>query len=269
MITVCNWATNIRFLRKTQELNQEEFAEKLGISRSKLNAHENGQTVNPTVEDLIRFSEYFGLSIDSLIKVNFSKLSTAKFKELEAGNDVYATGTKLRVLATTVDVHNNEQIEFVSQKARAGYLTGYGDPDFIQKLPVFSMPHLPKDRKFRMFPTVGDSMYPIPENAFVIGNFVEDWKSISSGTPCIIVMKDEGIVFKIVHNQIKQNKTLLLESLNKTYEPYEVNVAAIIEVWQFVNYITDTIPEAETNLEELAKNIREIKAEIEKIKAKK
>lgn len=250
-------------------MNQEEFSQKLDISRSKLNAHENGQTVNPTVEDLIRFSEYFGLSIDSLIKVNFSKLSPTKFKELEAGNDAYATGTKLRVLATTVDANNNEQIEFVSQKARAGYLSGYGDPEFIQKLPVFSLPHLPKDRKFRMFPTIGDSMFPIPENAYVIGNFIEDWKNISSGTPCIVVMKDDGIVFKIVHNRIKQNKTLLLESLNKIYEPYEVNVADIIEVWQFVNYISDTLPEAETSLEELAKYVREIKVEIGKIVAKK
>ncbi len=265
MNSICNWASNIRFLRKRTGKNQEDFAESLGISRSKLNAHENGQTINPTVEDLINFSDFFGLGIDTLIKINLGKLSGIKLKELEAGNDIYATGTKLRVLATTVDIKNNEQIEFVSQKVRAGYLAGYGDPEFIQNLPVFSMPHLPKDRKFRMFPIVGESMLPIHEGSLIIGNFVEDWNSIKDNTPCIVVTKDQGIVFKIVYNQIKQNKTLLLESLNKCYESFEVNIANVIEIWQFVNYVSDTMPEAETSFEELVKNVREIKEELGRI----
>jgi hypothetical protein len=131
------------------------------------------------------------------------------------------------------------------------------------------MPHLPKDRKFRMFATVGDSMYPVPEGAMVVGNFVEDWLGIKDRTACIVVTRDEGIVFKMVTSQVKKNKTLLLESLNSLYPPYEVSVGDVLEVWKFVNYISDSIPEAEVPLQEMSRSLQEIKAELRKMGAKK
>ena len=51
------WATNIKFLRHREGLSQEDLANELNISRSKLNAHENGPTINPTVDDLFFFSQ--------------------------------------------------------------------------------------------------------------------------------------------------------------------------------------------------------------------
>lgn len=263
------WASNIRSLRIRNNLSQEEMARELGISRSKLNAHENGQTVNPAVEDLFRFSEFFRLSIDTLLRTDISKLSENQLLEMQSLSNEYITGKKLKVLATTVDASNNEQIEFVSQKARAGYLAGFSDPEFISKLPVFHLPHLPKDKKFRMFPTSGDSMYPVPENALIIANFVEDWMSIKEETPCIVITRGEGIVFKLVRNQIKKNRTLLLESLNTAYAPYEINVGEILEIWQFVNYISNTIPAREIPLQDMARTLNEIKADIKKLSAKK
>ena len=266
---ICCWASNIKFLRNRKNLNQEELAAELNISRSKLNAHENGQTVNPPVEDLFRFSDYFRINIDALLRTDLQKLKEGQLAELQSASNEYITGKKLKVLATTVDADNNEHIEFVPHKARAGYLAGFSDPEFISRLPVFHLPHLPKDRKFRMFTTTGDSMYPIPENSLVIGNYVEDWTGIKDETPCIVITKDEGIVFKMVTNQIKKNRTLLLRSLNSVYEPYEINVADVLEVWQFVNYISDTIPPSEIPLQEMSRSLYEIKAELKKLTGKK
>lgn len=263
------WSSNLRLLRKRKNLSQDEMAFSLGISRSKLNAHENGQTINPTVEDLVNFSTYFKFSIDNLIKVDMQKLSETKLRELEAGNDIYTSGSQLRILATTINAHNKENIEFVSQKAKAGYLSGYSDPEYIGKLPVFTLPHLPSDRKFRMFPTTGDSMFPIPENSLIIGKYIEDWNGIKEGTPCIIITRDEGIVFKIVTNKIKKERTLLLSSLNSIYEPYEIEVNNILEIWEFVNYVSDNIPQAEIPMQELSKNMHEIKLELKKLMSKK
>ena len=262
------WASNIKFLRNREGLSQEDLGNELNISRSKLNAHENGQTVNPTVEDLFFFSQYFNLSIDAMLKVNLAKLSENELSELSGEGGNYVTGKKLRVLATTVDKEDREQIEFVPQKARAGYLAGFSDPEFISKLPVFNLPHLPRDKKFRMFPTMGDSMYPIPENSMVIGNYVEDWAGLKDETPCIVVTKEEGIVFKLVTSQIKKNKTLILKSLNSMYAPYEVHVSNVLEIWKFVNYISDTIPEQEIPLLEMARSLHEIKTELKKLAAK-
>jgi transcriptional regulator with XRE-family HTH domain len=263
------WSSNLRYLRKRKALSQDEMAFTLGISRSKLNAHENGQTINPTVEDLLNFSSYFKFSIDNLIKVDMTKLSETRLRELEAGNDIFTTGTQLRILATSVNAQNKENIEFVSQKAKSGYLSGYSDPEYINKLPVFNMPHLPQNRKFRMFPTTGDSMFPIPENALVIGKYVEDWNGIKDGTPCIIITSEDGIVFKIVTNKIKQDRKLLLSSLNSLYQPYEIAVENVVEIWEFVNYISDTIPQAEVPIQELSKNMHEFKMVLKKLMEKK
>ena len=259
------WATNIKFLRHREGLSQEDLANELNISRSKLNAHENGQTINPTVDDLFFFSQYFKLNVDVLLKVDLTRATESELSEYTGEGGNFVTGKKLRVLATAVDKDDKDQIEFVPQKARAGYLTGFSDPEFISKLPVFSMPHLPKDRKFRMFPTTGDSMYPIPENSMVIGNYVEDWTAIKDDTPCIVVTREEGIVFKLVSNQIKKNKTLILKSLNSQYSPYEVHVSNVLEIWRFVNYISEVIPEQEIPLQDMARSLHEIKAELKKL----
>src|SRR5215217_3350860 len=113
------WATNLKYLRNRRGMSQDELSAKLEITRVKLNSHENGMAKNPTAEDLVRFSAFFGFSIDNLLKVDLTKLSELQLKELEAGNDIYATGTKIRVLATTVDNDNNDNIELVPVKAKA------------------------------------------------------------------------------------------------------------------------------------------------------
>lgn len=253
------WASNIRHLRNRIKISQDELAGKLGITRSKLASHESGQTVNPPVEDLIQCAAFFKISIDHLIRTDLARMSEAKIREIEAGNDIYATGTQLRVLATTVDADNRENIEYVPQKAKAGYLAGYNDPEYISGLPVFHLPHLPSDRKYRMFPTSGDSMYPVPENAFVIGNYVEDWTGIRPRTACIIITKGQGIVFKMLTVRIPQQRAVLLESMNAVYEPYEVPVDEVLEVWQFVSYISNALPDPEMSLPEISRSLYEIK----------
>ena len=112
-------------------------------------------------------------------------------------------------------------------------------------------------------------MFPIPENSLVIGNYVDDWTSIKDETPCIVVTREEGIVFKLVSNQIRKNRTLLLRSLNSLYEPYEINVADVLEIWQFVNYLSDTIPQGDISLQEMSRSLHEIRTELKKLAERK
>ena len=60
------------------------------------------------------------------------------------------------------------------------------------------------------------------------------------GQGYVIVTKDDGIVFKRVYNRIKDNKTLLLVSLNPAYQPYEVHIK---EVWKFALKFSDQMIE--------------------------
>ena len=265
-ITAMYFNTNIRILRTRRDRTQDLVAGELGVSRSTLNSYENGSIKNPTLDALLSFSKYFKISIDTLVKVDMSKLSQFQLAELESGHDVYVTGSRLRVLATTVDSHNKENIEVVPLKAKAGYKNGYADPDFIKKLPTFQLPILFNDRKYRMFQISGDSMLPIPDKSWVIGEYLENWYDVKDGQAYVILTQDEGIVFKIAYNQIKKSKNLMLKSLNSIYESFEINVNEIKEVWKFCNYMSNEIPENHSGKSELLSKIEKVQQEIKEIK---
>ncbi len=252
---------NIKFLRERKKMSQENVSESLGISRSKLMALESGQTKAPQPEDLIKFSEYYKISIDSLLKVDLTRLGELKVRELQAGNDVYMAGGNIRILAITVDKNNRENVEYVPVKAKAGYQSGYSDPEFIASLPKFSFPNLPRNGTYRLFPTKGDSMLPIPEGSDVLAKFVQDWTAIKKGTPCIVILKGEqDFVFKKV--TVDTGQGIRLESLNTLYEPYVVKAEDILEIWEFEKYLTAHIPDRPTDLQELKLMINDIKSKL-------
>jgi transcriptional regulator with XRE-family HTH domain len=255
--------SNLKFLRQRRNVTQDVAANGLDMSRSTLNSYENGSIKNPALDALLTFSKYYKISIDTLVKIDISKLSSYHLSELEKGRDVFLTGSKLRVIATTVDSHNKENIEVVPLKAKAGYKNGYADPDFISSLPVFQLPILFNDRKYRMFQITGDSMLPIPDKSWVIGEYVENFYDIKDNHPYVLLTKDEGIVFKIAFNNLRKKKSILLKSLNAFYEPYEVSITEVKEVWKFCNYISSEIPDMKN---ELISKIEKIEQEMKEIK---
>lgn len=252
--------SNVKFLRTRRKLTQQILAESLGMSRSKLNCIEIGQTKSPSIEDMLKFSTYFKISIDTLIKVDLYKLGELKLRDLEAGNDVYLKGGNLRVLAITVDAENNENVEYVPIKAKAGYQSGYNDPEFISTLPKYSLPNLPQQGTFRIFPTTGDSMLPIPEGSEVVAKYVEDWQLIKPDTACIVILQNQqDFVFKLLTFQ--DDRTFLLKSLNAEYQPFEVGVEDVLEIWEFHSFYSQKIPDA-LNLSSLLKEVQGLESKI-------
>lgn len=259
------FASNIKLLRKRRGRTQDEVAFVLGMKRSTLSGYEN-EVAQPGIDALLAFSRYFGISIDTLLKVDLSKLSQSELSQLEKGYDVFITGSKIRVLATTVDSQNNENIEVVNQKASAGYRLGFSDPDYIKILPTFHMPFLSKEKKYRTFQITGDSMLPIPDGSWVTGEFIQNWNLIRDGQPCIVLTLDDGIMFKIVENRIKSDGKLLLSSLNPLYDSYSIDIKDVREVWKFVHYISSAMPEPNLPREELSATVVALKKDLEKLK---
>lgn len=232
------FAPNIKFLRKRKGLSQEEVADCLYIKRPSLSGYENGST-EPNFDILLRFATYFSIPTDVLLKNDLNTLSAFELTALDNGDPLDLNGRKLRVIATTVDKYEQDYIELVPIKARAGYTAGYGDIKYIKELSQFKLPFLDKAKKYRTFQIEGDSMPPVPSKSWVTGEYVQDWTNIKDKLPYIIVTREEGIVFKVVFNKIRQKGSLLLVSTNTIYEPYEVKVEDIVEVWKFVNYISE------------------------------
>lgn len=264
------FSSNIKFLRKHRSRTQDDVAFALNMKRSTLSGYEN-EVSEPNIEALVAFSKYFNIAIDTLVKVDLSMLSEGQLSQLERGFDPYLKGSNLRVLTTTVNADNLENIELVTEKAKAGYTTGFADPEYIKVLPTFSMPFLSRDRKYRTFQISGDSMLPIPDGSYVTGEYVVDWTYIRSGQPYIILTHDDGIVFKIVENKIDSEGRLTLSSLNPLYKPFDLAAADIKEVWRFVHYISAEMPErAENTLreEQLVKAVQDLQKKVEEIQLK-
>jgi transcriptional regulator with XRE-family HTH domain len=259
------FGSNLSFLRKRKQLSQADLANEIEIKRSSLSGYELGNS-EPNFETLLRFSDFFKMSIDKLLKVDLQKISALYLSQLEQGIDIDVTGGKLRVLATTVDSNNEENIELVPVKAKAGYATGFGDPDFIKVLPTFQLPFLDRNKKFRTFQISGDSMPPVSDKSWVTGEFVQNWNTIKDGYPYIVVTSNDGVVFKNLYKQYDKNQTLLLCSTNPIYEPYEVNVNEVLEIWKFVNYISDEIPEPNLSRDQLSSSMLSMQKEIREIK---
>lgn len=258
------FASNIKFLRERRKMSQEALAEKLGLTRAKLAAIEGGNTKSPQPEDYLNFSDFFRISVDTLLKIDLHMLGEMKIRELEAGNDIYIRGGNLRVLAISVDRSNNENVEYVPVKAKAGYIAGYHDPEFIASLPKYSFPNLPTQGTFRVFPLTGDSMLPIPESSDIIAQYVPDWTAIKPDTPCIVILKgQQDFVFKMV--TVQSEGTFHLRSLNTAYDPYTVGVDEILEIWKFYAYTSREFPDAHPEMATVLTAIRGLEEKIGKI----
>lgn len=215
-------ASNIRFIRKSRGLTQEQFADDLGWTKSMVGSYEEGRS-EPSIEKLVQLSDYSNIPIDVLVKNDLRLAKDTSFIEI---------GNKRILFPITVTDENENLIEVVPAKASAGYLEGYDDPEYIQQLENIKLPFIPTG-KHRAFPIKGDSMLPLKDGSYVIGEFVEDRKDIRSNSTYVLVTLNEGMVYKRVINNIEQNNTLRLISDNPTYPAYDVNMDEVVELWKF------------------------------------
>src|SRR5690606_26404552 len=117
---------NLRFLRTREGLTQRAFAERLGLKQATLGAYEEGRAT-PPLHVLSEVARLYRISLDNLIHADLSTLPEKAWR--------MSGKPKKEVLAITVDMHDRENVELVTQKASAGYLSGYQDPEFVRELP--------------------------------------------------------------------------------------------------------------------------------------
>ncbi len=257
--------SNIKFLRNRKKLTQDQLALALEIKRSTLNNYENGIS-GPSIQSLVILSDYFHVAIDTLLRVDLARLRESQLYELEHGRDVFLKGSNLRVMATTVDRQNRDNIELVSAKAKAGYTNGFSDPEYISELPVFQLPFLSSERKYRTFQISGDSMLPIPDGAWITGEFVQDWNEIKSGDLYVVLTLNEGLVFKQLTNELEESGCFRLISINTAYLPYQLAATEILEIWKFVHYISREVAEPQLSDNQIGQQLKVLTNEIRDLK---
>lgn len=244
---------NIRYLRAQKNLTQKKLADDLIITRARYSKYEEG--IEPPLVILQRISRYFQVSIDLMLSVDLRKVPMGELLKLE-GNRI--------LLPITVDSKGENFIEVVPYKAKAGYLNGYADAEYIETLQHISLPFLGAG-KYRAFPVEGDSMPPHKEGSFIVGRYIENWDEIAEGRTYVLLTRNEGIVYKRAGN--KSGDRISLHSDNKFYSPFEIGAGDIIEVWSYACSIeTGGFEPEELNSESVREMFLEIRKEISEIR---
>ncbi|WP_422090517.1 XRE family transcriptional regulator [Tenacibaculum ovolyticum] len=247
---------NIKHLRTLKKLTQEALAEELSVTRSRISSYEENRS-SPTIEFLIDFSKYFKLPIDIIVKNDLTKAKDVSFIEV---------GNKRVLFPIAIDENNENLIEVVPAKASAGYLLGYDDPEYIEQLEKIKLPFLPTG-KHRAFPIKGDSMLPMKDGSYLVAEFVENIKEAKSGYSYIVVTKDDGMTYKRLENLVEEKQSFLLKPDNTSYQPYEVPVSEILELWKFTCSInTQEYEEHELKLSSIINMFNELGVELEALK---
>lgn len=218
------FSDNIRHLRVKKEVSQQFVADNLFISRDRLAKYEEGKS-QPPFDILIKLSRYYYVSIDLLLTADIRKVDINGLMKLDDNRIL---------LPIVVDARGENVIEIIPHKAKAGYLNSYSDPEFVEGLQHISLPFLGKG-KFRTFPIEGDSMPPHKDGSYIVGRYVENIGEVRDGKTYVLLTKSEGIVYKRLNKNGKNN--LMLISDNTFYEPYPVKISDILEIWEYAGSI--------------------------------
>lgn len=182
-------------------------------------------------------------------------------------------GRDLVPKVVVVNEENDEAfIPLVEYKAQAGYLTGYLDENYIEKLPMYNVPGL-YGGSFRMFQVKGLSMYPtLQDGSYVIGEFVESWEYMTDNRVYIIVTVNEGIIVKRVKNRIRKYKSLYCSSDNREYGNIRIPIEDVKEVWEAKMHLSFEFLDPVTNYQKIADlevDIHNLKEQIKHLKEEK
>ncbi len=232
-LTMSLFSDNLRYLRLSRNETQHQTAERLEIKRGRYEPYESGK-IEPPYEILRKISRHFGISIDLLLTVDVRKYDLTEMVKLDDNRIV---------LPIKVNTSGKNLIEVIPHKARAGYLTGYADPEYIESLQQVSIPLLGPG-KFRAFPVAGDSMPPHDQESLIIGRYVENLGEIKKDRTYILITASEGITYKRLSR--KNPDSLTVASDNLVYNPYDIKLSDILEIWEYVAHIgrNDQAPSA-------------------------
>ncbi|NNV54568.1 XRE family transcriptional regulator [Limnovirga soli] len=253
--------SNLNYLRKQKQLTQDEAATALGLKRNTFSNYETGHS-EPDIATIITIATYFSVDLSNLLEIDLKEVrfngSGFSSKKVEKGKDsgkvwgkvepqqhhfneemaVYSRIPKV----ITIDSHGNDNMVMVPVKARAGYLLGYGDTEFIQTLPTYRLPGF-TNGTFRLFESQGLSMYPtFNDRDILVTQFVEKINEIRDDRVYVIVTRTDGVVVKRCLNRIKTDNKLILKSDNIKHREEYPNIIVppedILEVWYAIAYMS-------------------------------
>ena len=229
----------LRYKLKESGVPFNELSERLGISPQHLQSKLKSKNI--TLEFLIDVAKAINKSIYYFLPDNKqdAHLNAHPSAHLNHKTSLNQENDLLNDVKEEYDSKGN--VLLVPVKARAGYLAGYGDPEYIETLEYFKIPGC-RHGEYRMFEVDGDSMYPaLKHGDYAVGRVITDCCQIKSGTIYIIVCKEEGIIIKRIVNNPKYQGKIIANSDNENqqlYPPLIIQGSEILECWELYKVIT-------------------------------
>lgn len=206
---------------KYKDLSQRKFEQLVGLS-------------NGFVNNISK-----GIGADKMLKI------LGVFPELNQRWLLYNEGDMLQkneALPRTMDVIVG--IPLVSQYAYAGYLSGYGDPEYIDKLPRIDFtPDRHMTGNYIAFEVRGDSMNDGSADSYLEGELlicreVEPvyWKDsqLFINKRDFVIIHKEGILIKRIIAHDVENHTITIHSLNPMYKDEVLDLADVRQIFSVV-----------------------------------
>lgn len=139
------------------------------------------------------------------------------------------------------------RVPLVHDRAYAGYLRGYADPEYMESLPTTTVNRdMVRGGKYVAFTIKGDSMdngtsRAILDKDVVLGKELAQhhWKNKIhlNSYPFIIVHKTEGIICKDITAHDVENGIITVHSRNPIYDDFELNLSDIVQMFFVVQLV--------------------------------
>lgn len=206
-------------------------------------------------------AELTGQSFNWLMDGEEGEASKEIPMEMREPSTEYYKGKTIRPIAVTVSPTGKELISYVPVKAQAGYMRGFGDPQFIERLPAFNLP-VNINGTVRMFQVDGISMRQLGggglnDGDIVIAQYVEDIFTVKDGRVYVVVSTEGIIIKRCINRLLTEDKVLVCNSDNKSgdYPPIILHAPEILEVWELKAFISKQLSLA-TDLWDVINNMQ-------------
>jgi len=255
---------NIRKIRTVKKLSQAAFAEIFNLARPSVGAYEEGRA-EPRIDTLIQIANYFGLSVDALLRKDLTINELVRFDSLKnIKPDPNTTSAQ-----PTRSTLQNLNTKFVAAKIYIDYIRNFRNVDFIDNLPAFHFPHIrsPEARAFEISDNsmMFDNAGILPGDIVISEKKISDSSDLHSDHLYIIVLENNILIRRLQEN----TKKLKLAPDNPDWQNSFLTFESIQEIWEINCILTgNLLPPIQVNkrISHLEDQLNKITSELVSIK---
>lgn len=229
--------TELKEKREAWNLSQAELADAIERTRLTVNRWENGSKIPPAAQKLLKM--FFG---DERNMPNKKQNDAVESIKKEREKQLPKKGD-----AVWIDYETSMKVPLVHHRAQAGFLSGWGDPEYLEELPRVTF-DVDKEYKgqYVCFEVAGDSMSnensvdSLLERDILLCREVQrhHWQSrlhIHSWKYFVVVHRQKGILVKQIIDHNTTTGVLTLHSLNPYFEDQKVHLDDLIAIFNVVD----------------------------------